>query len=582
MGRLVTYQKVILMIISILGHFIVAQIPNDRISINTSQVFPRETPTILTNTDLLLTGERLHYKVCILLESGKASSLSKISYVSLRTEQDSVIFDHKLKLQKGSAYGSFFIPTTLKTGKYRLLSYTNFSLNNLENAIAQRMLNIINPFVKPQTTPQKDSTRTTEVLSSRDVAISLTDQFGANGLSIITDKTFYNKREKISIEIENPNEKFGFGNYVLSVRKVDPVEIRNPSLLKNSVEIEKESIFYIPELRGELISGKVVTADSNMPVGNKVVALSIPGENYIFRSAKTNADGRFFIAIDEPYETTNSIIQINETNRKLYNVVLDKKGSNFQEKVGFPVLKLDSNLREWLEERSVQLQIENTYFKQDSITSVQDYVQPFYGNLGTEFVLDDYTRFPSMEETFVEVITLARIRKKDGRNSFEVFDPFNPYKTGPFSSLAPLLILDGIFVDNPDDIFAYSANELNSIKVFPNAYRYGPKVYRGIIDFKTKGESYKPRLDGPYIKEFKLVMPFTDNEYATPDHSNELYKRLPDYRTQLYWKPNILLASKKLSMSFYASDVIGKYKVTLEGFTNNGEYVSIQKWIMVK
>lgn len=33
----------------------------------------------------------------------------------------------------------------------------------------------------------------------------------------------------------------------------------------------------------------------------------------------------------------------------------------------FPLLKLDANLKDWLQERSVQLQIENAYFKQDSI-----------------------------------------------------------------------------------------------------------------------------------------------------------------------------------------------------------------------
>jgi len=581
LGRLVVQIEILVVALLCSCLSIKAQIPYDQISESTD-VFPKEIPKLVINTDILICGERLHYKVFTLVESGEISSLSKISYVSLRDERDSVVLNHKLKLERGLAHGTFFIPTSLKTGIYRLVGHTNFSLNNVENGLASRKIYIVNPYLKPPMNIQKDSTGPREVLSSK-VISDIIDSPSANGPSVFSDKSSYKKREKITLSIENPNGKFGYGNYTLSVRKIDPVKNRNPSLLKKTVVNEKDDFFYIPELRGELISGSVLTVDDNVPVADKVVALSIPGKNYIFRTAKTNNDGRFFVSIDEPYETTNSIVQIDETNREQYKLVLDKKEFEFKEKEDLPILRLDSNLKEWLEERSIQVQIENAYFKQDDrVTTVEDFAEPFYGSLGTKFVLDDYTRFPSLEETFVEVVTLARIRNKAGKNSFEVFDPFNPYKKGAYGSLYPLLLLDGILVQDADEILEYSAKEIESIKVFPNTYRYGPKIYRGIIDFKTKGEVYEPRLDESYIKEFELTRPFPHKKFASPNHSDESYKRLPDYRTQLYWEPNIQLFVEDMTLTFYASDVTGSYEIVLEGYTDSGKHIIMNKRFIVE
>lgn len=574
-------RKILLSILLSIGFAAKGQIANDLISRNTGDEFQTEIPKIIINANVLLTGECLSYKVYNLLESGKTSTQSKISYVSLRTDKDSVIFDHKLKLQHGTAYGTFFIPPALKTGKYKLLNYTNFSLDNEIKAVAHRKVYIINPFIKSVTNVQKDSAQTKEVLAPYAIPISFAPQALSSGPSIKTNKPSYKKREKISIGIENPSGAKGYGNYTLSVRKVDPVKVPDPRLSNYTNVAEMGNMLYIPELRGEIISGKVLTLENKEPAANKIVALSIPGKNYVFKTAKTNSKGQFFLSIDEPYETKNCIIQINEPNRERYKITLDHKRYKIKEEE-FPTLKLDAGLKDWLQERSIQLQIANAYFKQDSIVADIGLENLFYKGLGTEFKLDEYTRFPSLKETFVEVITLARIRKKNGKDALEVFDPYNPYKEGPFSTLAPLLLLDGILVQDPNDILFYNAREIESIRVFPQTYRYGPKIYRGIIDFKTIEEDYEPHLDRPHIIEFKLIRPLPEKKYSSPDYSSNTLDRIPDYRTQLCWEPNMELSSEAITNSFYASDVAGIYAVTLEGYTNNGQYVFVEQRLVVE
>ncbi|MCM4154030.1 hypothetical protein DHD05_20770 [Arenibacter sp. N53] len=574
------YKRNVFIILLCLGFAAKAQMGSAQIS--EDSVFPKEIPKLVTNSDLLLCGERLNYKIYNLMQSGQTSSLSKISYVSLRTDNDSVIFNHKLRLENGQAQGTFFIPTSIKTGVYRLLGHTNFSLNNLENAVVHRKLYIINSYVKSTTSNNKDSTRTIELLSYNDAILDLNQQSPPYGLLIRTDKPSYKKRDRISLNIENPNGKFAFGNYVLSVRRIDPVDFSHTSGKDENMVIEKRNDFFIPELRGELISGRVVTSANKEAVANKVVAFSIPGKNYVFKSVKTDDTGHFYISIDEPYETRKCIIQIDEPDRERYEIILDNKELPLKAKGRLVDLKLDPSLKEWLQERSIQTQIENAYFTQDKEGVESGSGNPFYGDLGTAFILDDYTRFNSLEETFVEVVTLARIRNKEGKRAFQVFDPFSPQNSGPFNSLDPLLLMDGILVKDASEILAYSAKDIGIIRVFPKTYRYGPKIYRGIIDFSTKEENFTPRLDGAYIQAFELIRPLPEKINMFPDHSDDTYKRLPDYRTQLNWDPNIELLSIEMTHILYASDVSGTFMVTLEGFTKNGEHVEVHKRFKVE
>ena len=576
------YKIIVFIVLLISGFLGQAQISHDQI-LKVKNVFPKEIPQLVTNTDLLICGERLHYELINLTESGRTSPLSKISYVSLRNVKDSVIFNHKLKLENGLSHGTFFIPATLKTGVYRLLGYTNFSLNNLDNPIAERNIYIINAYVKSTTNYNKDNTKLNNVLSySSDADLHVTQKSPSYGLLLKTDKPTYRKRSQISLSIENPNGKFGYGNYVLSVRRIDPVKISKRIGADESIEIEKRKDFYMPELHGEILSGRVVASENKGDVANKIVAFSIPGRNYVFKTAKTDNTGHFSISIDEPYNTRNCLIQIDEPNREQYEIIIDNNDLKLKTKDSSQEPPLDPSLKDWLQERSIQIQIENAYFTLDKELAGSGFASPFYGGLATEFMLDEYTRFSSLEETFVEVITLARIRNKAGKKVFQVFDPYSPINSGPFSSLDPLLLLDGILVQDANDILTHSANEFSSIRVFPQTYRYGPKIYLGIIDFSTKEENFALSLEGTYIQEFELISPLADKKNAFPDHSDQSYDRLPDYRTQLYWEPQIELFSNEMAHIFYASDVAGVYQITLEGFTLNGQHVAAHKRFIVE
>lgn len=575
-------RKNLLFVLLCINFVAKGQIAHDQIS-GDLQIFPRENTKLVINTNVLLAGESLQYKIFNHADSGTSSSLSKVAYVSLRGVKDSVIFEHKLRLEKGMAQGFFFIPTTLSTGVYQLLGYTNFSLNNSENGIAPKSIYIINPYVKRNVPLENEIDSTQRVRIFPNTITDVLPLPGINDISIKTDKSTYALREAINLTVENLNGENGFGNYTLSVRRLDPVQISDPQGRSETYKIQDRNVFYLPELRGELIFGRVLTANGEIPIKRQTVAFTVPGTDYIFKMAKTNRQGRFFISIDEPYETANSIIQVVGPDKEQYKIVLDDKMFNSTELESTNDLQLDPGIQDWLQERSIQLQIQNAYFNEGSIVvSEEGGRDRFYGNVGRDYLLDDYTRFPSLKETFVEVVTFARIRRKDGKEVFEVFDPYNPYKDGPFSSRDPLLLLDGMLVQDPDEVFGYSAHDIERIHVFPGPYRYGPEVFWGIIDITSKKGDFRPRLNGEYMKEFELESPLLNKRYSSPNYSGIELQRIPDYRTQLFWAPNVRIDSRELSQHFYTSDVLGTFQIVLEGYTDNGRHILEKQYVEVK
>lgn len=556
-----------------------AQIPKEK-GIDNSEVFPKEYVALSINSDVLLAGELLLYKAYNHNAANTKSLLSNILYVSLRNQNDSIVFKHKLMLENGTANGDFFIPATLKTGRYTLIGYTNFSRNNPQDAIAQKNIFILNTFVKTKSFCTATDTISLYSQINNEKLFS-TENNAEEHIKITLNKQEIGLREKLTLNLENLKNSEG-GSYVLSVRKVDPVAVSAP--FSAFSKVMPAAVFYLPEVRGELISGTVLSKTDNNPIANQEVALTIPGNDFVFKMAKTNKNGRFFFSIDENYEAQKGIIQLYGATEvvKNYQLVLDTKALNLSKSK--PIcLKIDPQLKDWLQKRSVQMQVENAYFnvKKDSILKREAH-SPFYGNLGTVYVLDDFTRFPTVRETFVEIIRLAAIRGTDEKSRFVVNSEYDPNGTGKFNDLPPLVLIDGMLIQDPRELINYDAQNIESIRVLIQPYRYGSKVFSGVISVETKKEDFIPKLTKDFVEEIALFPAMPQKIYFTPKYSaSKSLKRIPDYRVQLLWEPKITFSGQPYSTSFYTSDVSGVYKISLSGYTRDGTQISEKKYFQI-
>ncbi|MGB3342449.1 MAG: hypothetical protein WBA61_00920 [Aequorivita sp.] len=555
----------------------VAQIPRES-GLLELRAFPMEKVEIAVNSELLLAGEVLHYKTFVQDKQGKTSTLSKIVYVSMRNQNDSIVFNHKLQLVNGVANGDFFLPSSLNTGVYKLIAYTNFSRNNVKDAFAEKTILLINSFLKNDDTSTSENENLLPIIS-QELPNFINAEDTSADIKLISDKTTYGFREKVKVTVENLTGK-NQGDYVLSVRKLEPILAEIPTFHKNALSSD---LAFLPELRGELISG-VVLSSEKAPLANQVVSLTILGKEYVFKLAKTNSNGRFYFSVDQAYQAENAVIQLNEEGleSKDFQIIIDEKRLDLSK--GAPSnLTLDPNLKEGLLERSVQLQIENAYFeaKRDSVFPPRPFPK-FFDNLGKLFMLDDYTRFPSVRETFIEIISLAAIRGVGENTRFVVNNEYDPKGLAKFSKIDPLVLLDGFQILNNSELINYNARDIKSIRVVNQPYRYGPKLFSGIIAVETKLGDFKPLdLDG-YSKTFNISPVERRKQYYKPTYNDtSVLSRIPDYRVQLLWQPE-LKVEKSEYISFYTSDVSGVFQISLEGYTDEGRPISIKRIFKVE
>jgi hypothetical protein len=120
--------------------------------LNGYNAIPKETVYIHHNDSFLLAGEYLYYKLyCLNAENNRPSDVSKIAYVELVGKDKQPIFKHKIKLRSGLGQGDFFIPTTIPSGNYKLIGYTQWMRNIGQKHFFISDITIVNPYRELQT-----------------------------------------------------------------------------------------------------------------------------------------------------------------------------------------------------------------------------------------------------------------------------------------------------------------------------------------------------------------------------------------------------------------------------------------------
>jgi len=591
----------LLVIFCLVHNFSFAQhILKDTKDVSWYNSIPQEKVFVHHNTSLLLTGEYLYYKLyCFNANTNILSDVSKIGYVELIAEDGTSIFTHKIKLEKGLGQGDYFVSTAIPSGNYKLLAYTQWMRNGEKNHFFSSDISIINPYRGDQseifssvsTTGTKlNVVNKTEATAENNTSLKQIE----NKIIISPEFNTYDNRSKVSLVVKGLNGINSLGNYSVSVRKIDTIikpqmhTAANYGTLYKSTKSQSKSIsdeVFMPEFKGEMITGKIIDKSTNNPIANKDLTLSIINNESILDITTTNDNGVFYFHVNVDYNGDEAILQVLDEHPENYEIAMNNYQPRDPKDLKFNQFKISSEMKALILERSINNQIQNGYFsvKPDTVKTMVSEV-PFYGNHQDVYVLDDYTRFPTVSETVIEVIDHAWSRKnKAGKKELIVRGrEFDPYYG---SELVPVVLVDGIFIQNHDAIIEYETKKVKSINVLRDEYYYGSQIYKGIISMTTiKGEFHK-ELSEDYLSKVKLFKPRLRKHYF-----NQFYdaatvsetSKIPDFRQQLLWMPEFLMNSNEKTIEFFTSDTNGVYEISLEGFTNNGAPVSVKERIVVE
>ncbi len=547
---------------------------------------PKENIFVHYNTSILFAGEYLYYKIyCINATLNQLSKLSKVAYIELINEDKQQIFRHKISLKNGLGQGDFFISTTIPSGNYKIIAYTQWMKNGGKNYFYKDDISILNPYL----VNQKEIIDTNNV-STNYLSENYKKNINSNYLELTINGEIFKKRTKVSVSLNSLKETAGFGNYSLSVRKIDAINqslkltainyIENYSTNVNP-KYQGGSKIYYPEINGGIISGKVIDKLTILPAPDQNVSISISGENFIFKTETTDENGIFYLSIKDNYDKETGIIQVLGDDREKFSVEITETPSVDLSQLEFNSFKITSSIKEMILERSIYNQIENGYYavKPDTIVSLP-LQKPFYSDYNsTTFTLDEYTRFSTIKEVFIEIVENVWTSKNEkGDNVFYVRNNLDNNKNH-----LPLIFIDGVLIQDHNHLLGYKADKVKKIEVIRGEAHFGTKIYQGVIIVETIESDYKNLLKGDFLKEIVLFKPQPFKKYYQQIYTdnNISSQHIPDYRNQLLWKPTINLNTKDKEVVFYTSDNIGDYEICLEGFTIYGKPITLRKIISV-
>jgi len=488
---------------------------------------------IITNQDLYISGESIYFQVSCNYQ-GAHSNISQIVYLELIDQNQKPVIQQIRELEVGKVNNVIFLPSSLETGNYVLIAYTSWMKNFSRRVLGTKLISVLNPF---------NQIPSNIFHSIEDIDIEKGET--SSEIQITMEKDRYSSNDSIFFIAESVELR----NILVSVKKVDLRHKYRNNYLMNSPREQSKLISYTPEPKGHVIKGRLRGSGSsvNVPIS---INLTNSQNQLVFTTSDSTGDFSFVVA----GQFLEEELTIKTDPR--FDVEIESPFLNDYSFIDTPSLKIPSSLKSWILERAQEVQIEDNYFMEkfevyrssDSL-GMLDYLS------SESYYLDDYTRFPKIEDPIVEFIPETRIKSKKG---LRVISALNmPFKG---ESDSTLILLNGTPVSSKE-IFRQNPNYIEKISVYQHHVLINQYEFAGIVHFQTFDEFQDNiSIDGIH----KL-------NYSNPEFRRKSSgEKLPHFEHQLLWFDFQISGQRKIGFKGSVSE--GEYQITV--FDQSGEALS--------
>lgn len=524
---------------------------------------------VSTDKDVYVAGEKVWCSAFCVTPDGTLSKVSRVACLELHSA-DGLAATARIALEGGRGAGALELPVTLPTGNYRLIAYT--AQNEAEEGydyegIAAKTLSVFNV---ASTERVKNGV---EILSEEEYKERCRVQPGmTKGLALQWDDgrlTLTNaggQPVSVSLSVWHDdgiltNDNPGIADFMTQVRRVGPRPLAdNPA----------------PDYEGEVIRGRVVGFSEAMipSLTGKYAFISSPSDKSDVYAAPIREDGSLVFYTANIYGAKECICEIEDIDPKL-SCHIELVSPYVNPAVKAPrALAMSESLSEALALRSLGMQLDRRFAADtlfDFLPRRSDGL--FDEDVQVRYILDDYTRFPTMEEVFTEFIPEIRVRRSEaGERELRV--RLNELSGAMvLATSKALVMLDGVPVFDHEKILHYDPLLVEMVDIYPNTHFIGNRIFEGVVNFVT----YKRNLPGfqfdgnARVVDYQGVcvpMAFTGEAVA----GNSLY---PDYRQTLCWHPLVQLeAGRSLEIHCGKPLYKGHFVAVAEGLDAAGNPVS--------
>ncbi len=555
-----------------------------------------ESVLLHTDRDIYIAGDNLFYTMYL---RGTPGRMSRYAYIVLRDRQNTSIVQVRVEIRNQMAFGNIYLSDTLHSDVYQLVCYTNRMRNEGEESYFTKEIVIANRFDKKL--EQFDSIPFSNSLATSPGQSSGNEDRNGN-LIIHLDKQEFNTREKVMFSVETNNiPGDSITRLSVSISEIVPGMHYNQSFSDYSGDIIKTAhrresaqnqYRYQPEVNGSIMEGRVlrVQQTDNQPVIDNqaikndtniyTILVSTPDSIANMQYTTTDPSGSFRFILNPYYEGKELIIRLKEKASAV--IELDDKfklNRPFIPSKKFNVPGIKSylircmNIEEVQRFYSLKAEADTGIVLQQATAVPRVYYQPY-----SRVFPADFLQLPDFVEISRELLPAFKVRKDNDNYISSFIDTRNE----GFLNIEPIIFLDGVPVNDVNQIINLGTNQIKRIDMLPIIRYYGEMRLSGILAVFSKNlEINNIQFTTPAVSY--QVIP--NQSFTKPKHyiPADINKHIPDVRQVLFWDPEIRLRNKEnKQIEFYTADLQGNYLISVKGITSNGLPLNASAIFMVK
>ncbi|HEX5024414.1 MAG TPA: hypothetical protein VFV68_04045 [Agriterribacter sp.] len=335
---------------------------------------------------------------------------------------------------------------------------------------------------------------------------------------------------------------------------------------------KKPVLSFLPEYEGHIIEGKITDTITRKPYAEATAYFSLPTVNTKFYTSTSDANGNLRFYTRGIYGPGELVAQAEGLKAAGCNIEINTPFSDQYSSRKLSPPTISPKQKNALEINSINAQVQKKY----AADQLKKFLLPtidttsFYGKADESYLLDNYTRFTTMEEVLREYVLGVIVGRSEKKFHLTVVDLPN---RGLFKD-NPLVLLDGVPVQDVDRFMSYDPLKIRKLEVVKRKYYYGPLLLHGILNFTT----YKGNMEGYQFDRESIVVDFEgmqlQREFYMPvyETTEQMSSRKADFRNLLFWSPDVITNENgDADLEFYTSDVKGKYIGVIEGITRDGK-----------
>lgn len=518
-----------------------------------------------TDRQIYVAGETLRCSAwCLDSKQAVISDLSAIAYIELHSA-DGLACTGRVALSKGRGCAELELPKNIPSGNYKLFAYTALELGCKESRPADggTVVSIINPY---------STLRSGVHIASESEYVSARNAVGTfKGTDIA--KAFIPASAKAGKDIQVTLSSSKDADLAVSVYRKDGILEPEIKGLAHFLEttgyegtIENDNV---AEYEGEIIDARVVGLDAEalrLREGH-FAFISAPGEKSDIYSAKMEDDGRLRFFTNNIYGHKDLICEIeNEPADSPAHIEIVSPFADIAPGT-IPEMLLSETVAQDITQRAYAAQIEKAFASDTLSEFLPKRENLLFPELAKTYMLDDYTRFPQMEEVITEYVTELRARKEDGSRKIFVMMG-DSYHNSYYSHGTALLMVDGVPIFDHEKVLGYDPLLVESINIYPSRYFIGSRYYEGIVNFVTYKRNLPSMKFNPNVRIVDFQGTSYPSAYTCEGISPEDY---PDFRMTAFWHPFINIKSgEDKTISVRIPETAGEYEIKIEGLAADG------------